>query len=675
MIALVAASTALKAETAPSGQTGDAVSMEAFAVTANRSLQPLSAIPQRIEIVSGAAIEDSPSWTMADVLKKSTSLDVIQYPSGLAGVGIRGFRPEFSGTNQHVLVLIDGNPAGVTSLGNLPMIGFERIEVLKGPASSLYGASAMGGVVNLITRRSSGQVRGNVEGGVGSFGTYEGGLQVGGGNPEKLDFDVAVRAFERTDDQRLGNGEERPNTQLSMRSAFGRVGRKLGADWRVDLKAGGYLGRDIENPGAYSDGTSAQNSKDIDQYLANLQLQGLLGDHAVQANAYRSHEYDKTHTETTGVVPYVSNIRETNWTGGSLQDSWKAGSWLQLTGGGDYQKIETRTKTYSATHARKAPSTPDNTQTTKGVYLEGVTKLFDDKLAFNVGARYDDIELEVRPTPYNTALRPGSQSFDTFNPRAGLNYKLPAGLRAHATAGRAFVAPAANQIAGSSDEVVSGQRRVSSGNPDLGPETAKSWDLGLGWEKGWLAVDLTYFDTKVSDKIESVYVTNTSTYRETSYVNASRATQRGLEAKLDADLGAAFGLRSGLLLLDASGTRMLDRDQYLPDGASLIRNVADLRLNAGLSARYAGWRARVSTRYAHGQWDQDNSKLLIYTGGKGGLFEYSSYLVWDASLARRYWKRHETSLIVENFTDRFYYEKGDYPQPGVSFFVRHRIEF
>ena len=74
------------------------------------------------------------------ILKKNSSIDVIDYPGVLSGIGIRGFRPEFSGITKHSLILIDGRPAGATNLATILKDNVERIEVLKGPASALYGA-------------------------------------------------------------------------------------------------------------------------------------------------------------------------------------------------------------------------------------------------------------------------------------------------------------------------------------------------------------------------------------------------------------------------------------------------------------------------------------------------------------------------------------------------------
>ena len=136
------------------------VALGTMVVTARRAEAKIEETPQRIEIIGTEQIESTPSLDLTDTLKKNSSVDVIQYPGNLSGIGIRGFRPEFSGINKHSLLLIDGRPAMGTNLSLINMDRVERIEVLKGPASALYGSQAMGGVVNVITRESKGPLNG-----------------------------------------------------------------------------------------------------------------------------------------------------------------------------------------------------------------------------------------------------------------------------------------------------------------------------------------------------------------------------------------------------------------------------------------------------------------------------------------------------------------------------------
>ena len=136
----------------------------------------------------------------------------MQYSGVLSGIGIRGFRPQTGGINKRSLLLIDGRPSGVTNLATLLVDSVERIEVLKGAASAVYGSSAMGGVVNVITRQSRGKIGGSARVDGGSFGASELGGRIGGNATRHIDFDLSGSTFDQRDDFRMGNGVVRPST-------------------------------------------------------------------------------------------------------------------------------------------------------------------------------------------------------------------------------------------------------------------------------------------------------------------------------------------------------------------------------------------------------------------------------------------------------------------------------
>ena len=145
--------------------------MDDVVVTATRSEENIKNIPVKVEVIDSQTVELTIGGTITEQLKKNSSIGVIEYPGALAGIGIRGFRPEFSGITKHSLVLINGRPAGATNLATILSCNIERIEVLKGPASSLYGGEAMGGVVNIITKKHTDELTGMAEIGFGSFET------------------------------------------------------------------------------------------------------------------------------------------------------------------------------------------------------------------------------------------------------------------------------------------------------------------------------------------------------------------------------------------------------------------------------------------------------------------------------------------------------------------------
>jgi outer membrane cobalamin receptor len=212
---------------------------ESIIVTARRVETRMAETPQKVEIIDATDIERSVAADLTDVLKKNAGVDVVQYSGALSGIGIRGFRPQTSGINKRSLLLIDGRPSGVTNLATLLLDNVERIEVLKGAASAVYGSSAMGGVVNVITRQSHGKIGGSARIGGGSFGTSEFGGRIGGSVSPRVDVDATGAAFDQRDDYRMGNGDIRPATRYKTYDGTVRLGVDLSGAWRVDGRADG----------------------------------------------------------------------------------------------------------------------------------------------------------------------------------------------------------------------------------------------------------------------------------------------------------------------------------------------------------------------------------------------------------------------------------------------------
>jgi vitamin B12 transporter len=693
-LAVSALCSATRAQTPPAtSQTAPAAPtrLENLVVTAGRIEQALADIAPRVEIVTARELDRTPGTYLTDLVKKNASVDIIQYPGGLAGIGLRGFRPEFSGTNQRVLVLVDGRPSGTTSLGNLATAGVGRIEVLKGSSSALYGSSAMGGVVNFISRDSRGPLAGSIMLGGGSFSTLLADARVGGAlGKSAFDFDLAYTERTQFDNLTLGKqsknigtfrqggGVERPNTSFSNRSAYGRVGWQLAPAWRAELRLHGFLGEDVESPGAESDLTNNQASNNFNVAGADLRLLGRLGTHAAQLVIHGTREYAVRRDENAGRPAFRASIRATTFRGVQLQDAWTLSPAYTLTYGLDYELVKNNGKTYAATGLRTRPSSPDDARETVGLFAEATAKYLDERLILSVGARRDEATNTIRATPLLPTVFEGSSEFKTTNPRAGVVFKpfVTTPVRLHASAGDGFVAPLGDQLAGLSDETVAGQRRIRRGNPKLSPESSRTYDFGIGYESTVWGADVTWFRTDVSDRIETVFFSNTPTFRESSWVNASSARASGVEASLEGDLGRLWSAPARTWVATTSATYFDRREQVLPAGPSPIRNVARTKINLALAYDdHVRFRARVVARHVRGMIDQDNSRPLVFTGGKGGLFTYPSFVVWDLDAGWRFNAAHEVTLQVDNALDKYYYEKNDFPFQGRALYARYRFSF
>lgn len=191
--------------TAAKAQKQDSVKnyqLEQVIVNASRSQSKLGDIPRKIDVLTKNDLQASPADNVGDLLKKTVAVDIIEYPGIKASIGMRGFAP--STDNKYNVLLINGIPAGTENFGTLDIGNLQQVEVMKGPYSSLYGTNAMGGVINLVTPKSSGKLAGSVRGGFGSFNTSQLSGHIGGNLTNKLSFDLNLSGLDQNSDYQTG---------------------------------------------------------------------------------------------------------------------------------------------------------------------------------------------------------------------------------------------------------------------------------------------------------------------------------------------------------------------------------------------------------------------------------------------------------------------------------------
>ncbi|MBU1344197.1 MAG: TonB-dependent receptor [Proteobacteria bacterium] len=643
--------------------------LDEIVVTATRSEEQIKTIPARVEVIKSRDIELTTGETLTEQLKKNASIGVIEYGTDLSGIGIRGFRPEFSGITKHSLILIDGRPAGATNLSSVLSDNIERIEILKGPASSLYGGEAMGGVVNIITKKNTGELTGLVEAGFGSFDTNFQKAAVGGGLTDRFDFDISVRQRDQQNDFQMGNGDSRSSTSFTTRNGDLRLGMDLGETWRIDIGADGYQGLDIELPGDIYNGDIQSGKKDVDRWAVDTTLGGMINDHNnVSLTAYRTKELNKNFQDYTGSGPYTAVPTyhaldsETNWMGFQLKDIISFDT-HRIIVGVDFQDIDKESRRYNAGGSSLAPYYPDESRENMAAYVETVLSLFDKHMTATLGCRYDTFDVSTEPTPYLTTFTPGTESFDTFSPRAGLNYQFDRGFRLHTTIGKAFVPPTAAQLAAN----ITSYGTTTTGNPGLDPESSITWDMGVGYEtsnKGF-NMDVTYFHTDVKDKIITEKISATTrTYR-----NSLGAEIHGLEYMVSFDIGVPLKWNRSLSFF-VNGTRIFNAKEEQTDHTmEEITNVAEHTVNYGVNYDDGMIEARLNARSQGGMKDND-----WHTTGYPEI-EYPGFTVVDLSGGISFKEHHKIMIKIDNLLDHDYYEKKGYPKPGQSFYVSYRYTF
>jgi vitamin B12 transporter len=645
---------------------------EMVVVTARRADARRAEIPQALEVVDSADIERTVAADLTDVLKKNAGVDVVQYSGVLSGIGIRGFRPQFSGINKRSLLLIDGRPSGITNLATLLLDNVDRIEVLKGAGSAVYGSSAMGGVVNVITRHSTGKIGGSLRAGAASFGGAELAGRIGGSLSKRIDFDLTGNTFNQRHDMRMGNGNVRPATSFKTYDTNVRAGVDVGAGWRIDGRLNDYRGLGIMSPGDLASGVNSQGSKDIAHASQDMRVNGRAGKHTVTVNGYHARENSNFTTVTSSsledqpFLPFLAFESELAWAGAQLRDSWNWSRSNALLAGVDYEKVTSVSRSFARSGDRVAPFSADSHKRTAGIYAEHTTQLRGGRTIVSLGGRLDRISTETVDTPLKTNFRPSETTLSVFSPSVGMTHEIGRGLRVHFAAGRAFIPAEAVMLTGFTVTTVGARTQINQGNPDLRPERSTSFDVGTAWTGSTARFDLTVFRTVVRDRfISNVTISSPEPPAPIvlSVVNGLDARISGVDAEFDQRVGAGVGTFVNV-------THYFNRREQLAGGVEQdILNVAKSTIRAGVDIDVGPVSARLGGRYVRGRKDNDFNRPGF------PVIDNDNFAVVDASATYRVARQHAVLLSINNLFDAYYYEKLGFPLQGVSFKLSYRFGF
>ncbi len=578
--------------------------------TASRYAAPIDSLPRRVEVISRAELDATPSLDLVDVLKKRAGIDVVQYAGLLGGIGIRGFRPQVGSIQQRAMILLDGRPSGVTNVAMLDLQDVERIEVLKGPASALYGSSAMGGVVNVVTRRRTGTRSGVFSAAGGSFGTSEFRVQGGGHVVGSLDADVSLRRFDQRDDYHVGGGNSlrgvfgsdsafkiypagnkpsryvtdttgrgsrRDFTNFASTSGNARVGGMIGKRLRVDVRGDLFNAKDVATPGdVFSAGTDfpGNGRKDVRRAGGAVDFGGVARGNALLARVFTTDEFSDYYDRPDSVRFVSYNAKEVT-TGVQLQDLVSALG-QQLVVGFDGTRQRATSRAFASASSEIGTYSPNSEVSSLAAFGETRVTALEGRLVGTLGARVDRVTLSLLNTPFRTDVQAGNDAFTVFNPSAGVLYAVGGGVRAHGSVGRAFLAPDAFGRAGLTKNVNAGVAAIAFGNPSLAAEHSVTTDIGLGLSRlrGAFDLDVTFFATDVTNRITQARASFAAGQRPTladgtqvsrlqTSVNAGDAQIRGLEAAVRYDVGVAMA-RTWSLSMFASGTRIFSATETTP---------------------------------------------------------------------------------------------------------------
>ena len=190
-------SIAQAADVLPDDAVAQGPALAEVVVTATAEPSKLRDLPSTVQVITAQQIERSGLTTLDQVMERYVPGTGTIQPGGYAAIGMRGFRSYQSASSSlgdHVLILIDGHRVGIGNVMAIPMSNVERIEIVRGPSSVLYGGSAMGGVVNLITKRGRGPASGVLGASYGTWDKRSAEASIAGGlDNDRWGYSIGVR--------------------------------------------------------------------------------------------------------------------------------------------------------------------------------------------------------------------------------------------------------------------------------------------------------------------------------------------------------------------------------------------------------------------------------------------------------------------------------------------------
>ena len=603
---------------------------------------PAREVGSAITVITAPQIAQRQARFALDLLRDVPGVAVSQSgpPGALAQVRLRGAE------SNHTLVLIDGVRANDPASGDefnfahLLADDIERIEILRGPQSAIYGSEALGGVINIVTKRGQPGVQygGYVE--AGSFSTLNANASVRGGG-ERYNFALSASQHDsqginasRFGSERDGyrnqtvsvTGALRPLAQLELNA----VARSVASDTRFDTQ--NFTFGAASPPFGYA--IDSADTTHANQFYGRVEGKLKL--------------FDERWTQRIGAER--TDARSANKTANVLgttndghRERYDYLTTLQLNTGGPVRLshalslgAEHLNESFFATGGGAINDVSNDRTGVYGEYRIGLA----DRLYLSAGGRHDDNRLFRDANTYRftaALLVPETRS------------------RVHASYGKGVKNPTFFELFGFFPGFTA--------NPALKPETSTGYDVGIeqSWSHG--KVDLTYFGADLRDEIVTVFGFPFSTP-----ANLTRKSKRsGVELQGDARLTEAVSVAAHYTYLDASEPGAV--------GTADVRELRRARHIAGTHFNYAFLERRgnvnLSVRYNGTQ--QDNAFLDSLTFAPTRVTLRSYTLI---NLAASYEIVRGVTLIgrIENLLDQKYEQVFSYRSPGIGAFAGVRFQ-
>lgn len=619
------------------------ISLPDLVVSASRTAVEAKEVGSAVTVISRQDIERRQARYVSDLLRSVPSLSVNRSGSfgGQTQVRIRGAE------GNHTLVVIDGVEANDPisdseyDFSNLLADDIERIEVLRGPQSAIWGSDSIGGVINIVTRRGfeGFQAHGSAEG--GSFGTYRLNAGVRGGT-KRLRGSLSGTVLHSDGVNIAGSGSEKDGYENGTFNATGDLevtdNFTISLNGRYNRTDAQHDRQDFAVPATPTQGlvVDADDESEFEQIFGRSQGRLVLLDGAweqVLGVGYtrtnrENYSNDRLTSETTGAKTKIDYQSSFFFSTPSVANAEHT-----LTFYAEREHEEFRNRSIDV------PSANQNRDATEHGFVGEYRVDLWDQLFLSGAVRHDDNERFEDATTW----------------RATAAWMVPGtGTRLHGSYATGVTNPTFFDLFGFDPGSFAG-------NPDLEPEKSDGWDIGL--EQALfderLVVDVTYFEADLRDEIITTFPA--PNFVATPVNQDGKSKRRGVELTMNArvtddiDLGGTF---TWLDAKDPDGQREVRRPEFL---ASLRANYRflDGRANVNLSADYNG-RMR------------DNEFVFATPEDRVWLDEF---VLVNLAASYRLTDRVQLFGRIENLLDEDYQEVYSFNTPGIGAYAGVRLTF
>jgi vitamin B12 transporter len=522
-----------------------AATLPDIVVTPTGRPEPIGRIVGTTQIIARDTIERSTAKSVTDLLAESAVGFFSEWTPGQTSINIRGAASDGQGRDfrSQILVLVNGHRAGTANISKLSLADVERIEIVRGPASVVYGSQNMGGVINIITKtgRSAPGSFFDING--GSWDLVQGKAQTGG-MIGPMDYYVGVSGGRR-DDFHIGGGRRELNTDWGRKGIAGAMGVQINPDHHVGIN--------VRSDGVYDvgfRGSSANVFAEDDRVNKSYDLNynGKIGDGRFGwfFQLYGVHDLDDLNNPSplsAAVTPRTSldrNRRELEITGTRLQPRAKLWTGNDLLLGWDWENsrlhsTRDRLGLRNAVVPQLSPSDNNQGENVHAYYFEDAQGFFNDRLVVRGGMRWTYGTTTLEPTPYAPTLIPGGRDYDAKTYSAGSTLRVTDWFSTRVGTSTGFRAPTATELGANFTVTPIGNTIL--GNPGLTPEQSTQVEAGATFDFRGLRVDVAVFENKIEDRITTALVSSNRGVNISRTVNNSaEIVVQGVELQWNADV-------------------------------------------------------------------------------------------------------------------------------------------